>query len=245
MTTASTLRRFGSLLPGGRTVTLPAFDPAARYGRTIFGRRVVPADGPDRLFKRGHNSRKIGDVVQKGKWRGLPIFTLTLEERATCPRTCKVWHGCYGNNMNWAERIEHGPDLEARLAREIDDLARRNPTGLVIRLHILGDFYSTGYVALWASALERHPHLRVFGFTARDPLNDHIGVALDALSGAHWDRFAIRFSGADMPERTAEVCDASDDTAATICPAQRGLTDCCATCGLCWQSRRPIAFLRH
>jgi hypothetical protein len=245
MTTASTLRRFGTLPPGGRTVTLPAFDPAARSGRTIFGRRVVDADAPARLFKRGHNSRKIGDVVQKGKWRGLPIFTLTLEERATCPRSCTIWHGCYGNNMNWAERIAHGPALEARITVELAQLARRNPAGFVVRLHILGDFYSLDYVRVWAEALDSHPGLRVFGFTARDPHSCPIGAALLALSSAQWDRFALRFSGADLFDRTAEVIDVGEETAAIVCPAQRGLTDCCATCALCWQSRRPIAFQRH
>jgi hypothetical protein len=245
MTAASTLRRFGSILPGGRSVTLPAFDPAARAGRTIFGKRVIPADAPGRLLKRGHNSRKIGNVVQKGKWRGLPIFTLTLEERATCPRSCKLWHGCYGNNMNWAERIEHGPAFEARLALELDDLAGRHPAGFVIRLHVLGDFYSVDYVQLWADALARHAGLRVFGFTARDPAADPVGRALRQLTDTAWDRFAIRFSGADLPEKSSHVIEPGASTASIVCPAQRGLTDCCATCAFCWQSTRPVAFLRH
>ena len=32
---------------------------------------------------------------------------------------------------------------------------------------------------------------------------------------------------------------------AIICPAQTGATDCCATCALCWNSVRSIAFRRH
>ncbi len=36
-----------------------------------------------------------------------------------------------------------------------------------------------------------------------------------------------------------------DDPQSIPCPAQTGATDCCATCALCWQSDRSIAFKRH
>lgn len=244
MTTARSLRRFDTILPGGRSVVLPAFDPAARAGRTIFGNRVVEASKPERLLKRGHHSRKIGDVVQKGKWRGMPIFTLTLEERATCPRTCRVWHACYGNMMNWSERLVHGPELEARLWRELSAMNARYPVGFVIRLHVLGDFYSLGYVSLWADALDSFPALRVFGYTARDP-SEGIGAALKHLADEQWHRFAIRFSGHGLPEKAAEIAGEPASAGAIPCPAQTGATDCCATCALCWQTTRPVAFRRH
>lgn len=35
------------------------------------------------------------------------------------------------------------------------------------------------------------------------------------------------------------------DPDAILCPAQTGATDCCATCVLCWQSERSIAFRPH
>jgi hypothetical protein len=47
--------------------------------------RVYAPDEIDRLLKDGHQSRKIGKIIAKGHRRGWPIFTLTLEERATCP----------------------------------------------------------------------------------------------------------------------------------------------------------------
>lgn len=242
--TPRSLRRFDSILPGGRQVQLSALDPAARAGRTIFGNRVVYATEPERLLKRGHHSRKIGDVVQKGKWRGMPIFTLTLEERATCPRTCKQWLGCYGNAMNWAERLVHGPELEARLWRELGSLQARNPGGFVVRLHVLGDFYSLAYVSFWQQALDCHPALRVFGYTAHDPAHG-IGAALKDLADSEWERFALRFSGWGLADKGAEVFTHEPPAGAIPCPAQTGATDCCATCALCWQTNRPVAFRRH
>ena len=32
---------------------------------------------------------------------------------------------------------------------------------------------------------------------------------------------------------------------AIICPQQIGKTSSCSTCGLCWQSRKRIAFIQH
>jgi hypothetical protein len=88
---------------------LGALDPAYRSGRSIFPSRVFDPDEVQRVLKDGHQSRKIGKFVTKGPRRGWPLFTLTLEERATCPRSCKAWAFCYGNNMQAAERIVAGP----------------------------------------------------------------------------------------------------------------------------------------
>jgi hypothetical protein len=130
---------------------------------------VFDPDEVGRVLKDGHQSRKIGKAVTKGPRRGWPIFTLTLEERATCPRTCKAWGFCYGNNMQAAERIVAGERLEAALGLELLALQRQHPGGFMVRLHVLGDFYSEDYVRFWTSALDRFPALHVFGFTARLP----------------------------------------------------------------------------
>ena len=121
-----------------------------------------------------------------------------------------------------------------------------HPGGYLVRLHVLGDFYSTDYVTLWASALAAFPALHVFGFTARDP-HDAIGMAIDALVRSSWDRFAIRFSGRPGRHFASRIArdDGTDDPLAIVCPAQTGATDCCATCALCWQSDRSISFRRH
>jgi hypothetical protein len=136
------LRRFESIKPTGHRINLDAENPAFLNEGTLFPGRVEhPFDRP-RLLIDGHNSRKIGRTVMKGKLKGFPIFTLTLEERATCPRSCLEWATCYGNSMNWARRIKHGRDLEERLWEELADKQARHPNGFLVRLHILGDFYS-------------------------------------------------------------------------------------------------------
>ena len=84
-------RRFERPLPEGRGLTLPAYHHAVRGGRTLFPTRVYEAGEVARVLKDGHQSRKIGKVIAKGRRRGWPIYTLTLEERATCPRRCAEW----------------------------------------------------------------------------------------------------------------------------------------------------------
>lgn len=244
MVASSTLRRFGSIEPSGRGVTLSSLDPANRYGRTLFSSRVYDPDEVDRVFKTGHQSRKIGKTVMKGRRKGWPIFTLTLEERATCPRTCEAWSFCYGNNMQAAERITAGEDLELALWAELEVLQQLHPSGFLIRLHVLGDFYSAAYVDMWRQALIGFPALHVFGFTARLP-GTEIGDALLPLIMDQWDRFAVRFSGGDMDRKTAEIQGSRPDSQSVACPAQSGATDCCATCSLCWASDVSISFGRH
>lgn len=243
---ASAIRRFGSIMPTGRGIVLPVFHQAVRGGRSLFPSRVFAPYEVQRVLKSGHQSRKIGAFVTKGPRRGWPILTLTLEERATCPRSCQQWQACYGNNMQAAERIEPGAELEAAIARELTEFAASHPEGFVVRLHVLGDFYSIDYVRFWAEMLTALPSLHVFGFTAHAP-DSEIGRAVSLAALEHgWSRFAIRFSGARHALRAARVVEPGvHDHDAVACPAQDGATECCATCGLCWQSERSISFGRH
>jgi hypothetical protein len=242
----TTLRRFGSKLPTGHSIILPAHHQAVKGARSIFPSRVFAPDELPRLLKSGHHSRKIGKTVTKGRYKGWPIYTLTLEERASCPRTCREWQSCYGNAMQAAERVEHGPDMLEPLAAELCELARQHPRGFMVRLHVLGDFWSEEYVDFWAGMLRALPMLALFGFTAHWP-SSPIGRKLSTMALDHgWHRAAIRFSGAPHEERASRVLSAGEiDADAVLCPAQTGATDCCATCALCWHSERSIAFRRH
>lgn len=186
----------------GRSASLLPHDhPAVIGDRTLYPSTVkFPIRGSwngERVLKSGANVWKIGGRILKGKWKGFPVFTLTLEERATCPSCCRHWRSCYGNHMHWSTKFEPGPSLEWRLEREVAELSI-DYAGFAIRLHQLGDFYSVEYVAFWRTLIERHPGLHCFGFSAR-PKEDPIGKALLSLVADHWDRFAIRFSNA--PER--------------------------------------------
>ena len=240
------LRRFESIHPKRQGIVLSSSHAAIVEGRTIFPTTVNPVGHPrlKRLLKSGHNSRKIGKTVTKGKLKGCPIFTLTLEERATCPRTCEVYDACYGNGMPYAQRIAHGRAFEEALWQELADKEAAHPQGFLVRLHILGDFYSVDYAELWAEALEAYPCLPVFGYTARDPESE-IGQVVCQLIGVHPDRFHVRFSGWAGATNGYVVVESAEEAEHVICPAQTGKTDCCATCALCWHSDRTIAFLRH
>jgi hypothetical protein len=240
-------RRFAVPKPKGQRFKNLGSHPAIRDGTTIYPARVFHPSVLPRVFKSAINSPKIGKDVTKGKWAGMPIFTLTLEERRTCPRSCKVWEQCYGNNMHFADRIMAGGSLESRIWFELSEFQRDHPAGFVIRLHVLGDFYSLGYVELWAAALVAFPAMRVFGYTARSPLREAIGKRLFQLAAKNWDRFAIRFSGSGMSRLSTMVVRDPEDCPpiAIICPAQTGRTARCGTCALCWQSEKPIAFIEH
>lgn len=116
----------------------------------------------------------------------------------------------------------------------------------MVRLHILGDFYSIGYLEMWREALDAFPALNVFGYTARGP-RDRIGRAVAALRDRQWERFAVRTSGATSGPRTFVVQSETDPAigGAILCPAQTNKTRACSTCALCWATKKDIAFILH
>ena len=247
---------------------------AIMNGKTLFTSRIKQANREtmaktELLIKKSTNV-KLGKKVTKGKWKGFPIFTLTLEERATCPKSCQHWATCYGNNMMYAYRYEAGIDLENMLEIELANLQAKHPNGFLVRLHILGDFYSVGYVAKWAKWLSMYPALHVYGYTANqpnatDPLEKSIGQALLSLSENCSSRWALRFSG--NFERNTMTALSVDDTRTKVmlkhkqafqCPtqisketgklAEKGqetLVPDCGACGLCWQASKPVTFITH
>lgn len=232
----------------GKPARIIAFDNEALMdGRTIYPSTVRPV-GSDSVLKSGFNSAKIGSEITKGRWKGFSIYTLTLEERATCPTSCKHWRSCFGNQMQFAKRYQHGSTLEQHIEDEIAILSRKHRNGFAVRLHVLGDFYSVEYVKMWSRLLDKHPQLHAFGFSARwEYKSDPIARALIDLVTKQWSRFAVRMSNAPI-DACATVSiehpyQKPDD--AIICPQQLGKTDACATCALCWQSQKRIAFIQH
>lgn len=239
---------------------LAADHPAVVEGRTLFPTTVVDPSSASRVLVSGANQRKLGDRVTKGPWAGMPIYALTLEERATCPASCHHWSTCYGNGMQLARRNRAGPDLERLLDTELRILSMQHPDGFVVRLHVLGDFYSTDYVDLWAGWLTEFPQLRVFGYTAW-PGTTVIGGAIIKLRARMWDRFAIRTSVPADAILAKDQMIHGDPLATTIkrvaegkqpegivCPAQTHPGVCCGSCGLCWSEaarETPIVFMVH
>lgn len=245
---SSNLRRFTQHKDAGTPYALDRSHLAVRLGTSLFreGRLQSASLTKERLLKTGHHNRKIGKQIVKGRWRGYPVYTLTLEERATCPRTCQHWLDCYGNKMNWPTRFMADSALIPRLGQELQELAKGH-SNFAIRLHVLGDFFSVPYVEQWVRWLDEYPGLHVYGYTAW-PLGTPIGDAVAEMAATHWDRFAVRTSNS-QGERTTRTLYSADASGVIdggiVCPVQTGKTECCATCGLCWQTQRQIVFLAH
>ena len=245
---------------------------AIMNSKTVFSNKVKSiSDGmgkTEKLLKVSTNV-KLGKKVTKGKYKGFPIFTLTLEERATCPRSCAHWENCYGNNMPFATRYNVGADFEALLETELQALQQKYPKGFLVRLHILGDFYSVAYVAKWGNWLSKFPALHVYGYTANhydaeDKLEKQIGQAIKTIRDNASGRFAIRFSGHFEDNFSANSMDDSrsieqvKNKQAFVCPTQiskstgeyakkdeETLVPNCGACGLCWASTKTVNFITH
>lgn len=220
--------------------------PYINEGRTKFPKSVKSIDQKPTLLVSGHSNVKIGRDVRKAKFRGYWIYTLSLEERKTCPLSCKHWQTCYGNNMPFAGRVDHtDPRFLPTLAKEIAALCLKRK-GVLVRLHALGDFYSVEYVAFWNRMLRTYANLAVYGYTARPP-EQGIGYEVRLMNRRHGERCMIRFSDGGLPRMsTVSIGDESGlPSNAFLCPEQTGKTRCCATCGACWSTKKNVAFMEH
>lgn len=212
--------------------------PALHDARTFRVQMVKRVDQTSRLLKPVADNRKLGaggNFVTKGKWRGMPMYGLTLEERATCSRDCKQWANCFGNNMQFAHRIDHTDErfLET-LEREVKSLDAMHPYGFVVRLHVLGDFYSPEYVDFWRTLTDSYRSLRVFGYT-----HWHSGPIYERIADWNSETVWVRFS-----DRGGEMS-ANVDGEGIQCPEQTGKTKSCLTCGICWSTTKAISFKEH
>lgn len=241
----------------------PELDPSAVFSlgvdhaammenRTLFPTTVVTVDEAydGRLLVSGENSRRLGKTIAKGKFKDYNLYSLTLEERATCSAACEMRGACYGNGMQLARRHKIG-DLgffAVMLEDEVRELLLPPSKGLMIRLHVLGDFPNVEYVAMWADLLMDHENLACFGYTHWSEY-DEVGKSIAQLKGRFPDRFRIRWSSTTPSKDAAVVINRIPSTARVmegiVCPAQTNATACCASCGLCWEGREPIAFIKH
>lgn len=252
MTKVKSERRNASHGKVGKPMTLKPDHKAIVEATTLFPSRVKVPDFSGMLFKSGKNNRKIGSHVTKGMWTGMPVYTLTLEERATCPTICEHWADCYGNHMQWPTRHKAGAELERVISGQIATLARKHDGGFVVRLHVLGDFYSPAYVRLWGIMLGFRPQLHVYGYTRREKHSPE-GKLIDELNRLWPERWRIRWR-IRWSERDGEMgTHTTKDTSVRgriaegiVCPAQtEGDEVSCGSCGLCWNSSEPIVFINH
>jgi len=226
---------------------LKQYHPAVVESRTIHTKMRREVTDDVQVLKPASANSKLGKglaVIMKGNWRGFPLFTLTLEERATCPPNCERWRECYGNGMAFAHRFQAGPALEDKIRREVAALAALYPHGFAIRLHILGDFYSVPYVEMWAGLMENYPMLHVYGYTARN--TGAIADSLRMVRTRYGSRWWVRISSSET--YSGRDIYASHDVSyvrGIVCPEQTGKTASCLTCGLCWSTNHTIKFIDH
>jgi hypothetical protein len=219
---------------------LPMTLTTTRYPKSI----KSPSSGV-RVLKPGSSNAKLGFRITSKVWRNKRLYSLTLTERDTCPRSCHHWDDCYGNNMPFAHRFDTVGLME-RLAIEIPELVAKHPAGIVIRLHVLGDFYSTDYVAFWERMLLEYPTLCVFGYTARE-IDSDIGKAIYLLNLRYGERCILRYSRNQSFDTVGQSYAAEESFvgASFDCPEQTGKLDSCASCGLCWTVQKTVRFLSH
>ncbi len=200
------------------------------------------------MLKRGKQNKKLGDKVSVKKWKGMTMYSLTLEERATCPSDCEQWDNCYGDNMPFAHRFDHtDPTFKDQLGMQLEQLNRKHPEGFVVRLHVLGDFYDGLYIVQWQLWLHQLENLHVFGYT-HHPYASQLGTMINNVNNIHSDRFRVRFSDDWDTEFSAHVVQSREleyVERGVVCPEQLGKTDSCASCGYCWSSDQPIIFIEH
>lgn len=239
------------------SVSLPVLDPFAfsthttRYRKNVKPVPNEPAFSGLFVLKAADNNQKLGNVMQKSRWKGFKLFALTLEERATCWEGCQNLSRCYGDNMPFAYRYRHGRALERALIKDCRTLQEKKATrdGFIVRLHVLGDFYSVAYVEHWEKLLLRFPALHLFGYTHHRHASP-IGRAVSDLVARWPQRASFLRSDADEPDdplpKAMTVLRGEAPVQGTVfCPEQTGRSASCATCGLCMGGRVSVTFIDH
>ena len=194
---------------------------------------------------------KLGKKVLKGLKKGYKVYTFALVERETCTNECEHYITCYGNNMPFGIRFDpYNKNFMPKLEQDIKEIALKpsNKQGFLLRLHVLGDFYSVDYVLFWKRMLKLYPNLNIYGYTRNH--NDskyldkrNIANEIIKLNTLFSTRFYIRFSNKLDIDTSANSIDLGKK--GITCLAQVDENKTCATCTLCWSSKKPINFITH
>jgi|TARA_E500000318_G_scaffold50036_1_gene46869 hypothetical protein len=206
------------------------------------------------LIKKSTNS-KLGKKVTKNTFKDYFIYTLTLIERETCPIDCFHYKDCFGNNMMYAHRIDHKNYLELinRLQDNLYYLLVVKKIKVLLRLHVLGDFFSKEYVLFWEKMLEMFPNLAIYGYTGTNPKSKissskNIAIEILRLRNKFGKRFAIRFSNDNQDIFSANSRDIEEPVKQVSfqCPEQEEKVNTCGDCTACWEvMNRRVLFKTH
>ena len=193
---------------------------------------------------------KLGKKVIKGMYNNYKLKTVTLIERETCPSDCIHWSDCYGNNMPFAHRMKHN-DQNLLQKKIYNELLNSTNQLLLIRLHVLGDFFNVKYVKFWSIMLNTFKNIAVYGYTANN-INSKIelsrDIAQEIIKLNYSKHSHIRFSNDLTNSFSANSYDVVKPVKgkSILCPVQENKTANCGTCGLCWnQNSQSIIFKTH
>lgn len=217
---------------------------------TIYKKNIFDLENYQFKILKPSTNKKLGKKVLKGKYKDYKFFTLTLVERETCPNDCIHWSDCYGNNMPFAHRMS-AKDEELLMKRIYNDLLNNTNKLLLIRLHILGDFFSVKYVKFWRKMLNTFNNIGLYGYTANNikssiPLSRAIAKEIIKLNNN--EHCHIRFSNDLNVSFSANSYDIVKPLkgVSIVCPVQENKTANCGTCGLCCnQKEQQTIFKTH
>jgi hypothetical protein len=109
----------------------------------------------------------MGDsVVRKGRWKGMKLFYVAVEEGKTCPTEC-LWGQtglCDAANYG-GMRFSVSQQFYKHVADQIATELKAHQSGIVVRLHVSGDFPDADYADFWANKLKAHDRLHIWGHT--------------------------------------------------------------------------------
>ena len=217
---------------------------------TIYKKNIHDLDEYKFKIIKDSKNIKLGKKVIKGMYNNYKLKTVTLIERKTCPADCVHWDDCYGNNMPFAHRISHENQnlLQKRIYNEL--LNSTNQL-LLIRLHVLGDFFNVKYVKFWSIMLNTFKNIAIYGYTANN-INSKIelsrDIAKEIIKLNYSKHSHIRFSNDLNNPFSANSYDIVKPVKgkSILCPVQENKTANCGTCGLCWnQKTQSIIFKTH
>ena len=132
-------------------------------------------------------------------------------------------------------------------------LRKQMPQGrAVLRIHESGDFFSVGYIRMWARVIASFPEVQFYAYTrswrvetfrnelqqAAELSNFHLWGSTDSETGpapGGWRDAYMMPKGTQRAERYA------------TCPEQTGTQPDCSTCTLCWVAKPEarLAFIKH
>ena len=217
---------------------------------TIYKKNIFELENYQFKILKPSTNKKLGKKVLKGKYKDYKFFTLTHVERETCPKDCIHWSDCYGNNMPFAHRISH-ENQNLLQKRIFNELLNSTNQLLLIRLHVLGDFFNVEYVKFWSIMLNTFKNIALYGYTANN-INSKIelsrDIAKEIIKLNYSKHSHIRFSNDLTNSFSANSYDIVKPIKgkSILCPVQENKTANCGTCGLCWnQKSQSIIFKTH